>query len=683
MRGRPARDRGCQPGMSEHPPETSVVIRALNEERWLPEVLAQLERQRYRDFEIMLVDSGSVDRTRDIAAADGARIVRLRSEDFTFGHSLNVGIREARGTFIAIVSAHAIPLDENWLEQLVAPLRQDATAMVYGGQSGHAVSKFSEARDFERQFPSSGHIGRPGGALRQQRQLRRQARGLGGASVRRGAAGSRGHRVGQVLDGAGPRRSSTSRRPASSTSTPSRGRRSGGGSIGRAWRRAGSASRSCGTSPVRSGARSAGWPTTCGWRRRAARCGRWPREIVRFRYEKTVGTVGGIVDSRGLDNPARRSEIFFQRGFPAVVVRGPNNARLEERGVRSLKPGEVLLRVGVRRHLRHRSGGAGRHPGLLPIGQGAVSDRARATSRPAPSSPSARASPASTRATASSSSASRAAASARPAAATTPSSAASGAKSGVMGHDGAYATYLVTRARYVHRVPDSVTLAQAALAEPLAVVHKALRRLGSQPQGDRPQAMRRRRRRHHRPADGTRPGAARPCRDGVRSPAGAAVAAGGIADSVDHAWTISVSSSGSSRPPASRPPCPRCSSGPRPARRCCCSACPTRTRSSASSRSWPTTARSSGSVGSTRRGLRRGAGHARADRHHAVPGRVLRARGVRKGVERRPIAERAQGHAAGRRQSRVTAGQPVRCQSPKPGLVVPSPGSRRARATSP
>ena len=94
---------------------------------------------------------------------------------------------------------------------------------------------------------------------------------------------------------------------------------------------------------------------------------------------------------------------------------------------------------------------------------------------------------------------------------------------GVMGHDGAYATYLITRARYVHRVPEPVTLAQAALTEPLAVVHKALRRLGSQPSGRPSAPVRRRRRRHHRPADGTRAGAARPCRDGVRSPAGAAV----------------------------------------------------------------------------------------------------------------------------------------------------------------
>src|SRR4029077_20833070 len=132
------------------PPETSIVIRAFNEERWLPEVLSAIDRQSYRDFEVLLVDSGSLDRTRDIAAAHGARIIRLRSEDFTFGHSLNLGIRGARGTFIVIVSAHAIPTDEQWLERLITPLRQPENAMVFGGQRGHAVSKFSESRDFER-----------------------------------------------------------------------------------------------------------------------------------------------------------------------------------------------------------------------------------------------------------------------------------------------------------------------------------------------------------------------------------------------------------------------------------------------------------------------------------------------------------------------------------------------------
>jgi threonine dehydrogenase-like Zn-dependent dehydrogenase len=50
-----------------------------------------------------------------------------------------------------------------------------------------------------------------------------------------------------------------------------------------------------------------------------------------------------------------------------------------------------------------------------------------------------------------------------------------------MGKDGGYASYLVTHARYAHKVPADVSLAKAALAEPLAVVLKALRRLGASP----------------------------------------------------------------------------------------------------------------------------------------------------------------------------------------------------------
>jgi threonine dehydrogenase-like Zn-dependent dehydrogenase len=50
-----------------------------------------------------------------------------------------------------------------------------------------------------------------------------------------------------------------------------------------------------------------------------------------------------------------------------------------------------------------------------------------------------------------------------------------------MGKDGGYASYLVTHARYAHKVPADVSLAKAALAEPLAVVLKGLRRLSASP----------------------------------------------------------------------------------------------------------------------------------------------------------------------------------------------------------
>ncbi|MBX3703167.1 MAG: alcohol dehydrogenase catalytic domain-containing protein [Steroidobacteraceae bacterium] len=465
-------------------PETSIVIRAFNEERWLPEVFAALATQRYRDFEVLLVDSGSVDRTRDIAAANGARIVRLRTEDFTFGHSLNVGLSESRGRLIAIVSAHAIPADEDWLEKLVAPLRNPDVAMVYGGQRGHAISKFSEVQDFERIFPeqprpveaSNPFANNANSAVRKDLwELHAFDEGLPGLEDIEWAIhwSHRERQIVYVPDACVIH--------VHSETWPQ---------VRRRYYREAIAARWVGIRLMRHIPgeiwRELRW---CGqdlWL--AARQGRAASlagEILRFRYEKTAGTIRGIVESKRLSNPARKAEVFLQQGFQALVVHGPNRVRLEERTVPSLKPGEVLVRVshvgicgtdveiveGRLGYFRtglasfpivpgHESSGVvvALGPRVTELAEGdrvvveciqgcgecaacrrddAIQCRDRR-------------------------------------------------EVGVIGQDGACATYFVTRARYAHRIPEGVSLAQAALTEPLAVVHKGLRRLGSTTADNRP-----------------------------------------------------------------------------------------------------------------------------------------------------------------------------------------------------
>jgi 2-desacetyl-2-hydroxyethyl bacteriochlorophyllide A dehydrogenase len=471
--------------MNSNTPETTILIRAFNEERWLPEVFAALAKQRYRDFEVLLVDSGSVDRTRDIAAANGARILRMRTEDFTFGHSLNVGMRDIRSPYVAILSAHAIPSDEHWLEQLVTAIRQPNVAMVYGGQRGHAISKFSECRDFERMFPDTPH---------EETDIEIPFANNANSIVRRDLWEQ--HPFDEGLPGLedigwakhwlerGLRVLYEPKGCIIHVHTESWAQ------VRRRYHREGMGARWVGTRILRSIPKEI-WCETrwlFGDLWLAARAGRLRElvgEVLRFRYEKTVGTIGGIVDSRGLSNPATRAEVLSINEYPALVVRGPNRVRLEERPVPRLKPGEVLVRVShigicgtdieiIEGSLGYYSNGMASYP-IVPghessgtivalgprvsdFGEGdrvvveciqgcgecaecrrdeAIRCRERR-------------------------------------------------EVGVIGQDGACAAYMVTRARYVHKVPDSVTLAAAALAEPMAVVLKGLRRLGSQPEGDRP-----------------------------------------------------------------------------------------------------------------------------------------------------------------------------------------------------
>lgn len=133
----------------------SIIIRALNEERWLSRALDACKSQ-VRDFdvptELVLVDSGSTDSTIDIARRYGCRIVHIDKAEFTFGRSLNRGCDAASGDILVFLSAHCIPTSDSWLENLTRPLTNGACQYAYGRQVGHEISRFSEHRVFAHYY---------------------------------------------------------------------------------------------------------------------------------------------------------------------------------------------------------------------------------------------------------------------------------------------------------------------------------------------------------------------------------------------------------------------------------------------------------------------------------------------------------------------------------------------------
>lgn len=75
-----------------------------------------LKRQTFKDFEIIIVDSGSTDGTLEIAKKHKARIIKIRPEDFTFPYASNIGAENARGKYLIYISGHCLPLSEKWIE---------------------------------------------------------------------------------------------------------------------------------------------------------------------------------------------------------------------------------------------------------------------------------------------------------------------------------------------------------------------------------------------------------------------------------------------------------------------------------------------------------------------------------------------------------------------------------------
>jgi glycosyltransferase involved in cell wall biosynthesis len=133
----------------------SIIIRAYNEEKHLRRLLEGIGRQTVKDVEILLVDSGSTDGTVSIAESFGARVVHIPAAEFTFGRSLNLGIRSATRELIVIASAHVYPVYPDWLESLLRPFEEEKVALTYGKQRGPETATFSEKQIYYQWYPDT------------------------------------------------------------------------------------------------------------------------------------------------------------------------------------------------------------------------------------------------------------------------------------------------------------------------------------------------------------------------------------------------------------------------------------------------------------------------------------------------------------------------------------------------
>ena len=94
-------------------PTISIIMPVLNGERYLAAAIDSIRRQTYTDYELVVVDDGSTDRTATIAHgfADALKVRYIRHEtNRGVTASVNDGLRQASGRFIAFLDH-----DDLWL----------------------------------------------------------------------------------------------------------------------------------------------------------------------------------------------------------------------------------------------------------------------------------------------------------------------------------------------------------------------------------------------------------------------------------------------------------------------------------------------------------------------------------------------------------------------------------------
>lgn len=101
-------------------PKVSVILSVYNSEKYIKEAILSILTQSYSDFELIIIDDGSTDKTALILDEfNDERIVRTKN-DLNLGliGSLNKGIQLARGEFVARMDADDISELERLAKQV-------------------------------------------------------------------------------------------------------------------------------------------------------------------------------------------------------------------------------------------------------------------------------------------------------------------------------------------------------------------------------------------------------------------------------------------------------------------------------------------------------------------------------------------------------------------------------------
>jgi threonine dehydrogenase-like Zn-dependent dehydrogenase/glycosyltransferase involved in cell wall biosynthesis len=464
--------------MGDNTPETSIIIRAFNEERFLPMLLETISNQGYTDYEIIVVDSGSYDGTPEIARKAGVQLLEISSDDFTFGYSLNLGIEASTGRYLVIVSAHVVPTTDDWLGSLIEPLRDDNVAVAYGRQRGTPDSKFAEFRDYVRTF----------GDQRRDQRAPDFFTNNANAAIRRDLW--KEHRFDESLSGiediawAKHWMERDYRAVYTPDATIFHIHRESWDQVRRRFQREAIAARQIGLMQPRripfEIVRELVW--TVQDLVAAALQGTFRgifREVVKYRYNKTRGTIVGLLNPAAMEDAAMRRAAYFTGTYRTVSIESPGRAVLKDIEMPQLRPGEVLIQVayegvcttdleildGTLGYFRdgiseypitpgHEFSGRvavlGTRVEHLSVGDPVVAECIQSCGSCQ--------------------------------ACLRGNFIACGSRTelGVMRRHGAYAEYVVVPGRFVHKIPRATSLLKACLCEPIAVVHKGLRRVGHQ-----------------------------------------------------------------------------------------------------------------------------------------------------------------------------------------------------------
>ncbi|MEY2426646.1 MAG: succinoglycan biosynthesis protein ExoA [Actinomycetota bacterium] len=126
-------------------PSVSIVLPTLNERGFIRDCLDSLLAQDYADIvEILVVDGGSTDGTRELSKAIGGAVRLVDNPRVTAAAAMNIGIEAATGDVVCRADAHTLYLPD-YVSRCVGVLDETGAANVGGPMRAVGTTNFGRA----------------------------------------------------------------------------------------------------------------------------------------------------------------------------------------------------------------------------------------------------------------------------------------------------------------------------------------------------------------------------------------------------------------------------------------------------------------------------------------------------------------------------------------------------------
>jgi len=134
-------------------PLISIILRSYNEGWALKDTLSALRAQEYKNWELIVIDSGSTDGSAEVRRQVGPRHLKfIQPHEYNPSRVMNWGMQMAQSNYGIFINADATPQGPNWLRPLASALMDPKVAAVFGRQIPRPDCEAVYACDYDRCF---------------------------------------------------------------------------------------------------------------------------------------------------------------------------------------------------------------------------------------------------------------------------------------------------------------------------------------------------------------------------------------------------------------------------------------------------------------------------------------------------------------------------------------------------